>query len=329
MTCFYESGRAVDGSSNTPADMWTNADFNYYLGRETTATIGASIAFTMSRKFGEPTTSHYEFSLSAVQYKVMQFVITTPTLVNISSRWFGGPSAYYLFDSNFNQVDYVEFDNASAWEATPVFSTYLTTKGTYYLVAVKLEFVPIGYEISVTYDSDIDGNSILDKNEYWLPLSYFTADQDNDGVSDADEIFHGTDSTTSDTDGDSMSDRYEIDMGFDPTDPSDGNLDADSDGLTNAQECQAGLNPFSKDTDGDGIDDLWELTYGLNPLVNDANLDPDNDHMTNLEEYKAGTDPMQNNIQENPLLLIGAPALVVIPIILYLYVKKKNDELLS
>jgi len=329
ITCVYESGGAVDGSSSTPTDYWNNVEYDYFLGKEATAAIGASIAFTMSREYGESTTLNYSFSASVGRFRLRQFVISTPTTVNISARWFGGPSTFYLVDSDFNLIDVNAFNNASAWEPTDVFSQSILEKGLYYLFAENTHYASVGYELSITYDSDIDGNGILDKNEYWLSQSYFTSDQDDDDVSDAYEIFHGTDMNSADSDLDIMDDRYEIDMGFDPNDASDGNEDADEDGLTNAQEYSGGLNPFSKDSDGDKIDDLWELTYGLDPLVDDSSLDPDGDNITNLEEYKAGTDPTVSDIGLEPLIWLASPVLVVIPIVGYVYIRRKNKELLT
>ncbi|TFG30019.1 M28 family peptidase [Candidatus Thorarchaeota archaeon] len=329
ITCLFESGSEADGSSSTPADMWTNADFDFFLGREATCAIGASIAFTMSRRYGSPTIIESDFSNGPGQFEMVQFVISTPTVVNITSRWFGGSSTFYLVDSDFNLIDVNAFPNASAWESTEIFNEQLTTKGLYFLFAENTHYGSVGYEVSITFDSDIDGNGILDKNEYWLPQSYFTSDQDDDGVSDAEEIFHGTDVNNVDSDGDTMDDRFEIEMGFNPTDPSDGNEDADNDGLTNAQEYSGGLNPFSKDTDNDKIDDLWELTYGLNPLVNDADLDLDGDSITNLEEYKAGTNPSVSDAVMNPLIWLALPVVVVIPVVGFLYIRTKNQELLA
>jgi len=329
ITCLYESGSDADGTTSTQADRWNNADFDYSLGKEATCAIGASIAFTMSRRYRAPTTVECTFSNGPGQFEMVQFVISTPTIVNITSRWFGGSSTFYLVDSNFNLIGIQSFNNTSAWEPTTLFSEQLTTKGLYFLFTENTFYSSVGYEVAITYNSDIDGNGILDKNEYWLSQGYFNSDQDDDGVSDADEIFHGTNLNNKDTDSDTMDDFYEIKMGFNPLDASDGNEDADKDGLTNAQEYSGGLNPFSRDSDGDKIDDLWELTYGLNPLVDDASLDPDGDSLTNLEEYRAGTNPMVNDKGSGSLIWYAAPIIVIIPVFGYLYIRQKNRELVT
>jgi hypothetical protein len=332
LVCASESGHAVDGNTGTPTDYWNNVEFNYNLGRETTASIGASIAFTMSRKYGAPTTLEYSFSNGADQFEVLQFCVTTPTIVNISSRWFGGTTTYYLVDPNFNLVGGapVVYNTTSAWKSTEIISEQLTTKGTYLLAVQNTDYRSVGYEISITYESDIDSNGIKDSDEYWLDQSYFESDQDSDGISDAEEIFLGTDMNSVDSDLDSMPDKYEVDNGFDPTDASDGAADADGDGLSNAQEYTGGLNPFSADSDNDQIDDLWELTYGLNPLnPDDANMDLDDDTYTNLEEYLAGTDPTVNDAEPIPIIWYFSPVIIIAPIAGLLYIQRKNRQLMS
>jgi len=326
LVCASESGHAVDGSAGTATDNWNNAEYNYNLGRETTATIGANIAFTMSREYGTPTTLQSTFSSGPGQFELAQFCVTTPTIVNISARWFGGTSTFYLVDPDFNIVGApAEYNTTSAWEPTEVFSQQLTTKGTYLFAAQNTDIRSVGYDVSITYESDIDDNGVLDHEEYWLDQSYFESDQDGDEISDAEEIFLGTDMNSVDSDLDTMPDKYEIDMGFDPTDPSDGNEDADQDGLTNSQEYSGGSNPFSADSDGDLIDDLWELTYGLNPLnPDDANLDLDGDSITNLEEYLAGTDPTISDVEPIPMIWYVSPVIVIAPIVGLLYIRRKS-----
>ncbi len=327
--CAYESGSAYDGSSSTSNDRWFNSDYNYNIGREATGVIGASIAFTMSRRYGAPTQLNHSFSNGPGQFEMLLFAITTPTIINMTSRWFGGSSTFYLVDPDMNLIDVQEFDDASPWESIEIFSQQLTIKGTYRVFVENTDYRSVGYELSITYDTDIDGNGIIDQDEYWLDPSYFESDQDNDGVSDADEIFLGTDMNNEDSDGDTMPDRYEIDMGFDPTDPSDGSQDADLDGLSNAQEYSGGLNPLSSDSDGDLMDDLWELTNGLNPLVDDADLDPDEDEVSNLEEYLAGTDPHYSDLEPQSMIWLASPLVVIAPIVGLLYIRRKNNQMIS
>ena len=327
--CAYESGSAYDGSSSTYNDRWYNSDYTYNIGRETTGVIGASIAFTMSRRYGAPTQLNHSFSNGPGQFEMLLFAITTPTIINMTSRWFGGSSTFYLVDPDFNIVDIQQYNDSAPWEPIEVFSQQLTIKGTYRVYIENTDYRSVGYELSITYDTDIDGNDVLDQDEYWLDPSYFESDQDNDTVSDADEIFLGTDMNNIDSDSDTMPDNYELEMGFDPTDSSDANLDADSDGLTNAQEYSGGLNPLSSDSDGDLMDDLWELTNGLNPLVDDAGLDPDEDEVSNLEEYLAGTDPNSSDLEPQSIIWLASPLVVIAPIVGLLYLWKRNNQMIS
>ena len=141
------------------------------------------------------------------------------------------------------------------------------------------------------YDSDTDGNGVLDSSQNTWPNPDPPLDWDGDGLSDADETVHGTDIFKPDTDSDMMSDSVEVKYGLDPL-RNDADEDPDADGLTSFREIALGTHPVNRDTDSDGIPDGWEVDYGTNPLVNDAALDPDNDTLTNIEEYEHGADPL-------------------------------------
>lgn len=325
LVCAFESGRANDDAYQNSDDLWSNPYYRYDLGKEVAGVIGASVAFTMSRAYGESTTIDEAFSVGAGSTQRYYFAVTTPTIVNVSARWFGGPSTFLILNPEGNPIVTKAYSKASAWEATDIFSQMLTEKGLYSIFVYNPSIQSVGYELEFTYDTDIDGNGILDKDEYWLDQSYFVSDKDSDGISDAYEIFWGLNPNSPDSDNDNMPDKYEVDMGFDPLDASDANLDADGDGLTNAQEYLGGLNPFSKDTDNDGMDDLWELENGLDPLVNDADLDPDGDNLTNLEEYLQGSNPQEKAIQQNPMVWMILPVAAIASIVIVLYVRR--DEI--
>lgn len=322
--CVFESGLAIDGSYHNVNDRWDYRQLNYNLGRETAAVIGASMAFTMGRKYGEPVQLKYNFIIGGGRIEKFYMAVTTSTILNITVRWFGGSTSYNVYNPSNTLVASAICDYTSAWVPTNILNIPVTAKGLYALEIENTNFVSVGYELIITYDSDIDGNGILDSQEYWLDESLFVTDQDNDGISDAEEIFLGTDGNQVDSDGDTMDDKYEVDMGFDPNDASDGNLDADSDGLTNAQEYSGGLNPFSSDSDGDSIDDLWELENGLNPLIDDAALDPDGDGRTNLEEYLAGTNPQIAEFSSPPILFIVSPIAIVATIAGFVYFRNRK-----
>ncbi|MFX1560699.1 MAG: hypothetical protein ACFFBL_08930, partial [Promethearchaeota archaeon] len=246
-------------------------------------------------------------------------------VLNISARWFGGMSSFYLYNPAGIMIAAQEYAHASAWEPSDVFSKPLTGPGQYTLIVNNTDVRVVGYEVNVTFDTDIEGNGILDSQEYWIDEALFETDQDADGLSDAEELFLGTNPLLVDSDNDAMPDKYESDNGFDPTDPSDGGEDADSDGLSNAQEYTGGLNPFSADSDNDLIPDLWELENGLNPLEDDAALDFDQDGVSNLEEFLNDTDPQVPEPLEIPSEMVVTSVLLIAVIGAFVYIHRRED----
>ena len=323
--CAFESGRAVDDSYHTSNDRWDNVQYNYDIGRETTAVIGASIAHSMSRALGEPLKTNYEFTFGIGQWEQIYITVTTPTTVNITSRWFGGRSSFYLFNPQGILITEREFNYTSAWTPSDVLSQPVSENGLYTLIVYNSDFRPVGHEVNITIDTDIDANGVVDREEYWIDEALFDSDQDSDGLSDAEELFLGTDEMLIDTDDDTMPDKYEVDNGFDPRDPTDGSEDWDSDGLSNAQEYSGGLNPLSADSDNDMIPDLWELEHGLNPLVDDANLDFDEDGISNLDEYLNETDPQEPETMEIPSEWYAAPVILIAVIGAFVYIRSRKD----
>ncbi|MFW9786761.1 MAG: M28 family peptidase [Candidatus Thorarchaeota archaeon] len=311
----FESGYDYDDAYRTPDDTWVNIDYRYQLGTEVTGAIGASIAYTMSREFGSPMEHDLSLEIGIFRSKTLYIPISTPTTINVTSRWFGSTTSFTLLDPNQSVVGFKDYNHTSAWETTDVFSKSVSQKGIYRLVIENTGDSYLGCELEYSYDSDIDGNGVLDSQEYWLDTALFDQDSDLDTISDALEIIYGTDLNSVDSDLDSMPDNYEIEYGFDPRDPSDGQEDADADSLTNAEEYVLGLNPWRADSDYDKIPDAWEIEYGLNPLVNDALSDPDADGKTNLDEFKDGTDPFLAEIRKEPLPWFILPAIAVVSFI--------------
>jgi hypothetical protein len=321
VTCAFESGLAVDGSYQNSNDRWNNVEYNYNLGREITAVIGGCMAYTMGRAYGEVQRQAHNFTIGPGSFQRYYIPITAPTTINVSSRWYGGNSSYLIVDPDFNIIAQQDYLRTSPWEPTSVFNVSVTDPGLYSLVAINTDIRSVGYDLKFSYDGDVDGNGVMDSQEYWLDENLWNSDQDADGLSDAQEITLGTNLQSGDTDLDLMPDKYEIDMGFEPRDPTDAGQDADQDGLTNLQEYLAGLNPFNDDSDSDGMSDLWELENGLNPLVDDSNEDPDGDNLTNLEEFELGTNPLVAESEQLDLSFMWfvAPVVVIAPIVVLLY----------
>jgi len=314
----FESGYDTDDAYQTGADVYYHPGYNYGLAKELAASIGASMGYTMGRTIGRPRQINTSIIIESESVETFYIPITTPTDLEIICRWFGGPASFYLVDPNNALIGSAEFDHPSAWESVNLFDIPVSVQGLYTLYILTGDD-DVGFELRYSYESDIDGNGILDRNEFWLDPIYFTTDIDADGLNAAEELFLRTDDENRDSDGDLMDDKFEVDNGFDPTNPSDGSGDADRDGLTNAEEYSLGLNLFSSDSDNDLMDDKWEVENGLRPLFDDSMLDADGDGKTNLQEYLEETDP--NFVERDPIPIIWliAPLVMIAGIVGFLY----------
>jgi hypothetical protein len=327
--CAYESGYGNDYISGTASDVYTSSRYNYHLGRTTAGVIGASMAFSMSRAYGEPIRHEITGLINGGFNRTLHLAITTSTRINATSRWWGGGAAFKVYNSAGSLIDSMIYPEPSAWESHDVLSTQITNPGLYYVVIDSLENDNLGYEITLQYDADENGNSIIDRNEYWLDSSLFHIDSDLDSLSDAMEMIIGTDVSDPDSDLDSITDGWEYEYQLNPLDASDAQEDPDNDGVSNYDEFLNSLNPHSADTDMDLMSDLFELENGLNPLVNDAELDPDNDGRTNLEEFRDGTDPQVYEQDALDLLLVAIPSSAVIICGVGVYMSKKYSNLMD
>ena len=321
--CAFESGYSVDTLYHTGYDVWDNPAYSYSLAKEVAGAIGGSMAYIMGRTYGE--SRRFDFSIITRRGNIERFYIpiTTPTNIEVTCRWFGGPATFQLLNPNNQILESAVFDSPSAWEYTDLFNIPVSDQGLYTLILNNTGSQSVGFELTYSYDSDVDSNGILDSQEFWMNSVYFTMDHDSDGLSAAEELFLGTDDSAMDSDGDTMDDKFEVDYGLDPTDPSDGSADEDQDGLTNAQEYSAGLNLFSADSDSDLMPDLWELENGLNPLFDDSMLDADEDGKSNLQEYLDESDPQMEETEPIPIIWFIAPPVVIAVIVSFLYYRRK------
>jgi len=323
VVCAFESGSSIDDAFQNGDDVYTQPGYDYGLLREVTAAIGSSMSYIMGRRYGEPRQIDFSLIIGSEGSEELYIPITTPTNIEVTCRWFGGPATFQLLNPNSQIIGTIAFDSASAWEYTDLFDIPVSDKGLYTLVLSNPGYRPVGFELTYWYESDIESNGILDSQEFWMDSSYFSLDQDLDGISAANELFIGTDDTKIDSDGDTMDDKFEVDNGLDPTDPSDGNDDADGDGLSNAQEYSLGLDMFSEDTDSDNMPDLWEVENELNPLVDDSMLDADGDGKSNLQEYLEDSDPQRIESEPIPVFWFILPLVVIAVIVGFLYLRKE------
>ena len=318
----FENGGARDIWYHKDEDTWNNGVYDYETATKAVMGIGAGIAFTMSRAYGELEEYYEMLYLSPGRWRDFYIAISTPTTINVTSRWFSGWATFGLFDPDGNLIDSYSTDGSHPWNAMTVFNIPVTQQGIYRIIVYNQGGSTTGYELYWNYDSDVDSNGVPDSQEWWISSSYFSMDTDQDTISDGMEMILGTSWTSSDSDSDLLPDNYEIQYGLDPLNPSDAALDSDGDSLTNLQEFQFGSNPLLVDSDGDGLPDSWEYKYGLSPLVNDSQDDPDNDHLTNIQEYQDGTDPIVSNISLLssvivPSVGIGASVVLIAGIIIW------------
>lgn len=311
----HESGFAYDVAYHTSQDTWFHHLYNYQVAIETVRAIGSAMAFTMARAYGEPTTQNISFTSISDSITNFAFAISTATTINVTCRWFGGGTSIALYDTNNLLIAQMVDENANPWEHAKIFNQSVTSKGIYRLQITNDGRTSVGHEICLSYDTDIDGNNIVDSTEFWFDQAYFSMDSDLDSLSDALEMIIGTLRDSPDSDADTLPDPWEIYYGLNPLDPNDASGDNDSDGVINSIEFQYNCNPNSPDTDSDQMPDLWEIDNDLNPTVDDSLEDPDNDDVTNIQEYMDGTNPHYVEFRLRylvvPTIVIGSIAAIV------------------
>lgn len=284
----HESGFAYDGAYHSPSDVWDNPDYNYVVAAEAVATIGASMAFTMARTYGEPTQLRYYGTTSLLAPSKYYFAISQDTAFVLNGTWTQGCEVT-LYDEYGAQVADSRF-YAPALIEQPILDVELTTPGLYTLIIDNQGVSNMEYTIAVEYESDVDGDNIDDSQRFWFSQALFSLDSDSDLLSDGMELIAGTDPNNEDSDADTMNDGWEWIHGLNPL-LDDANGDLDEDTLTNVEEYNLGTLPDSADSDGDMMDDAWEVAHGLLPLVPDGLEDPDNDKVPNISEYGNHTLP--------------------------------------
>ena len=308
----FESGFAYDNAYHQPTDTYDNEMYNYTVAIETVRAIGASMAFTMVREYGQPRRLQIRSNLLVGASRQYFFPITTETDFTVTGNWSGGGLTFSLYSPYETLLLSNEFSSSSI-STQPIMDVFTTTTGIYTIKIESPEKITsdgdddittnclaneppryIKYYLEVTYDSDVNNDGILDSEQFWFDTSLFELDNDNDELSDAHEIIFGTSPTEPDTDMDGMLDGWEAEYGTNPLYP-DAENDDDSDGLSNLLEYSTGTHPNNNDSDNDLIPDGYEVTHGLNPLVNDSAADLDHDSLSNLYEYTLGTNPNSND----------------------------------
>lgn len=322
----HESGFAYDTAYHTSQDTWNNPLYDYQVATETVKAIGAAMAFTMARTYGEPTTLDRSFNLIIGHERDITFAISTPTTINVTARWYGGGTTISLYNSNNQLLTQMVDLQASPWEHSQIISQNVASKGIYRLNIFNNGRTTVGHDITVSYETDVDGSGIIDSEEYWFDQDYFSMDSDLDTISDAEEMIIGTLRNSNDSDSDTLPDPWEIKYELDPLDPSDAYGDNDSDGVPNQVEYIYNCDPNNPDSDSDMMPDLWEIQNGLNPTIDDSLEDPDNDAVTNVKEYEDGTDPYFVEFRPErlvvPALTVGS--LIAMVVVVYKTIRRRT-----
>lgn len=325
--CAFESGFSSDYTYQTPGDVYGAPGYNYGIGREMAGNIAASMAYIMGHGYGQVNSFYKYKTINSGLVHEFRLAISTPTYINVSCRWYGGGASFNIYDPEGVLVNTIMRTDTSAWEMEQVMSTFVSDNGVYRVVVGNLASTAIGIEIEVTFESDYDGNGVVDTYEHWLGAENFEADDDGDGISNAEEFILGTDDSSADSDQDTLPDLWEVLNGLNPLDPADVSLDADGDSLTNLEEYNLGLDPQSEDSDSDGMSDSWELYHGLDPCSDDSLEDPDGDLLSNLDEYRLGTDPLTSDVRGTLDLRFLIPLGVVLFIAAGVVVSRRMDPL--
>lgn len=342
----FESGVFYDHWFHTVNDTWDNPNYNYSIATSTVASIGASIAYSLSRTEGQPTISSYDVSLTPGTSKDILIEMSIETDIVVNASWTGADGLE--FSLSHDSVLDSHSTSAATGANTTVIDEATTNLGIHTLSIENTGSADVNVTIIISHETDIEGNGIADGQETWyndfdvdsdsdglndgfeeayrLPRYIADPDADYDGLSNIDEItLYGTDPMSSDTDSDGMPDLWEVQNGLDPLDYDDRMGDPDNDDLNNIREYQLGTNPNSADTDLDGMPDRWEHDNDLDPLIDDSALDPDADGLSNLDEYQNGLDP---NVADwtNPVVFVslGGGVVVVAVIIVVLLMKKRS-----
>ncbi|MHA1882253.1 MAG: hypothetical protein ACTSUO_04330 [Candidatus Thorarchaeota archaeon] len=303
-------GYMLETESGTALDTWDNPNFNYNKLEET-AFCAAAIAVYIGLLGSGNAPAFYSKGQIGIGETIIQNVtITVRDFLNVSISWNNTSS----FDTQIVSAS----SGATIYQRIEA-DSHITMKcllsvlGVYSVLVTNVGTQVSEYTMSITYQNDLDGDTLSDTDEAVLGTSAHLQDTDQDGLPDNLEIALGTSPTNpdsdgdgaadgleynlgsdmlaSDSDGDSLLDGFETDFGTNPVEPDsdfDGvddyseiyiyftdptNSDSDADNLEDGFEIEKGMNPLSPDSDNDSLGDLFEVINGLNPLSGDSDND--------------------------------------------------------
>lgn len=211
---------------------------------------------------------------------------------------------FYVFMRSYQNKD-IDFDKYIGQIVIILAISMLLSIGS---KAMASNYTPKIYEYGKTYEKTIYTIVKFDEKYYRFnyvvtieythnnEISDYETDTDGDSLVDALEYQYMTDLTKVDTDGDGLSDYIEVMiLNYDPNKKDtfndgidDGNRDYDNDGLSNIEEVGYGTSLENNDTDYDTLSDYDEINkYNINPL----SIDTDEDGLSDADEIKLGLDP--------------------------------------
>ncbi len=281
------SGHVIDPES-PPLDTPTSSDYSPIQALWVARAAACAAVYLSVQGNGAPTTNMLKSDLTPGGSATLRAVMTASQTLSVHGNT-SVPSVLLLSANDTGGVlipptpiDDLQF-SISSNEPAGLGCVSILVKNT--------GMMNVSIDLYLVYESDTDGDSIYDSQEYSWPAPDPPLDWDHDGLSDDEEHEIGTDIFKADTDGDGESDGIEVANGLDPL-RDDLLEDLDGDGLSNIQELRYGTMPGNADSDGDGMPDGWEVYFGTDAIHPDAEMDYDNDTLTSLEEYRYGSHPL-------------------------------------
>lgn len=211
---------------------------------------------------------------------------------------------FYVFMKSYQNKD-IDFDKYVGQIVIILAISMLCNIGS---KAMASDYILNIYEYGKTYEKTIYTIVKFDekyyKFNYIITLEYtnnneisdYETDTDGDGLVDTLEYKYMTDRTKVDTDGDGLSDYIEVMLlNYNPNSKDtyndgikDGDRDFDKDKLTNIEEVGYDTDLSNADTDFDTLTDYDEIKiYNTNP----KSVDTDEDLLSDADELKLGLDP--------------------------------------
>lgn len=211
---------------------------------------------------------------------------------------------FYVFMRSYKNKD-IDFDKYIGQIVIILVISYMANLGN---KAFASNYTPKVYEYGKIYEKTI--YTIVKYDEKYYRFNYIIAleythnneindyetDTDGDLLVDALEYQYMTDKTKIDTDGDGLSDYIEVmTLNYNPNAKDtfndgvdDENRDYDNDGLSNIEEVGYGTSLENNDTDYDTLSDYDEINkYNTNP----SSIDTDEDGLSDADEFRLGLNP--------------------------------------